>query len=462
MAEGIADHHFVLPREVPYYGPGGLPFAYPPLSFYLMAAVTQVTGMSPLTYMRFMPPLGLVASVVAMFFLARAITASIQQATLAAVLFGISPTTFELQGDIGGVCRGVGLLAALVTVTLVYRAVERATVRNVILAAVFLAATILSHFAYAVFAAVSMAMFGLRRVRRMWVVVVIGVIAAVLTLPWWVLMIHRHGLQVFMRIADTHDGMGFVRYLTDPWALGGLLVRDVVANGTPLGGGSAILGVAQQVATGAWFVPGWLLATVLFNGREGARFATVVTALLSASILRMVSESMCRRATSETRATATRAVFFGVLLLLSYGVAFVHHAISVAPSLSEEFLTVAQWVREHSPVNSRYLLVSDDAAQHEMMTYFARREPLVSYFGAEWTGRYREQADRQKEIVECVRERSYSCVDDFIRRNDLAVDVIVGRVDPRPESIASRIEAADDWRRVYANASYAVWQRRAR
>jgi hypothetical protein len=432
-----------------------------------MAAVTQATGMAPLTYMRFMPPFGLVASVVAMFFLARAITASIQQATLAAVLFGISPTTFELQGDIGGVCRGVGLLAALVTVTLVYRAVEHATVRNVMLAAILLAATILSHFAYAVFAAVSMAMFGLRSMfglrgmRRMWVVVVIGIIAGVLTLPWWVLMIHRHGLQVFMRIADTHDGMGFVRYLTDPWALGRLLVREVVANGTPLGSGSAVLGIAQQVATGAWFVPGWLLATALFNGREGARFATVVTALLSASILRVVSESMCHQATSETRATATRAVFFGALLLLSYGVAFAHHANSVAPSLSEEFLTVAQWVREHSPVDSRYLLVSDDAAQHEMMTYFARREPLVSYFGAEWTGRYREQADRQKEIVECVHERSYSCIDDFIRRNDLAVDVIVGRVDPRPESIAARIEA-DDWQRVYANATYAVWQRRAR
>ena len=34
MAKQIADANFYLPIESPFYGPGGIPFAYPPFGMY--------------------------------------------------------------------------------------------------------------------------------------------------------------------------------------------------------------------------------------------------------------------------------------------------------------------------------------------------------------------------------------------------------------------------------------------
>jgi hypothetical protein len=460
MAEGIADHHFALPRTIPYYGPGGIPFAYPPLSFFLMAAITH-TGMSPMAYMRWVPPLIMVAAVVAMFFLAHAITGSALEAAVATILFGISPATIALQSDTGGVCRGVGLLTALITVTFVSKALERSTARNVVLAGLFLAATILSHFAYAVFAVVSIATLGVRGWPRSWRLVLIGAIAAVVTMPWWLLVIHRHGLIVFTRITDTHDSLGFVRFVSSLQALGGVIMRDVLMNGSPLGIGSALLGVARNLSVGAWFLPGWLFATALLTGNEGARFVTVVSALLGASVVRAVAEQAVDHGASAARTYPARAIFFGTLLLFSYGYAFARHVTTATPAITEDLLRVASWTRAHTPPGSRYLLLSDDLSQHEFMTYLVRREPTVSYFGAEWTGRYREQTDRVKEIMDCVQERSYSCIDGVMRRQHLEADLLIAQVDPRPESIASRIDASAEWQRVYEDGHYAVWQKSA-
>lgn len=51
MAEQIAGANFVLPAEIPYYGPGGIPFVYPPLGHYLFALYLK-TGLSPWAYLR--------------------------------------------------------------------------------------------------------------------------------------------------------------------------------------------------------------------------------------------------------------------------------------------------------------------------------------------------------------------------------------------------------------------------
>jgi hypothetical protein len=461
MAERIADNHYALPQNIPYYGPGGLPFAYPPLAFYLMAAVTEGTGLSPMAYMRWAPPLILVAGIVAMFFLAHTMTASVLEATIAAVLFAISPATSALQSDTGGVCRGVGLLSALIAVTFAYKALERSTLRNILVAAFFLAATVLSHFAYAVFAAVSLATFGLRRWRAAWVIVLIGAITALTTLPWWLLVIQRHGLIVFTRISDTHDSLGFVRFGTSMRALGGVIMRAVLLKGSPLGLGCALLGMARDLSVGAWFLPGWLFATALITGNEGARFVAIVAALLGASVVRSVYEEVVAHGGSTARKFPAPAIFLGALLFLSYTHAFAQHIITATPAITEDLLHVANWTRTQTPADSRYLLLSADPSQHEFMTYLVRREPAVSYFGAEWTGRYRQQNDRVKQIIDCVRERSYSCVDGMMRSQQLAADLLIAPVDARPESIASRIDASGDWQRAYDDGHYAVWRRPA-
>ena len=80
MAERIVANGSAVPPTIPLYGPGGIPFAYPPLAFYLMAAVTTFFKVQPFDYLRFAPALFYLLSLVPMYALSRAITASPRQA----------------------------------------------------------------------------------------------------------------------------------------------------------------------------------------------------------------------------------------------------------------------------------------------------------------------------------------------------------------------------------------------
>jgi len=44
IATEIARHNYHLPATIPYYTASGIPFAYPPLGFYLVAVLHAVTG----------------------------------------------------------------------------------------------------------------------------------------------------------------------------------------------------------------------------------------------------------------------------------------------------------------------------------------------------------------------------------------------------------------------------------
>ena len=43
----IIQNHFVLPNTIPYYSLGGIPFAYPPLGFYIQAIVMKLFAPAP-------------------------------------------------------------------------------------------------------------------------------------------------------------------------------------------------------------------------------------------------------------------------------------------------------------------------------------------------------------------------------------------------------------------------------
>ncbi|MCC6416690.1 MAG: hypothetical protein IT429_00405, partial [Gemmataceae bacterium] len=69
MAELVAANGFRLPEWVPWYGPGGMPFAYPPLGFYVMAGATAGLGVPTLAYLAWAPALFCVAFLVPFYFL---------------------------------------------------------------------------------------------------------------------------------------------------------------------------------------------------------------------------------------------------------------------------------------------------------------------------------------------------------------------------------------------------------
>jgi 4-amino-4-deoxy-L-arabinose transferase-like glycosyltransferase len=70
----ILANHFQLPVHVPYASAGGLPFAYPPLSFYVQAALIGLFHHAPFLIVYWSPPLETALDVLTFYGLARQVS----------------------------------------------------------------------------------------------------------------------------------------------------------------------------------------------------------------------------------------------------------------------------------------------------------------------------------------------------------------------------------------------------
>src|ERR1041385_860478 len=89
MAKQIADANFRLPMESPFYGPGGIPFAYPPFGLYLLAVLIKLTG-KYFIFLRILPPLLSLISLIPLFYLTLQISKSPIASSVAIVLAATS------------------------------------------------------------------------------------------------------------------------------------------------------------------------------------------------------------------------------------------------------------------------------------------------------------------------------------------------------------------------------------
>jgi len=68
MSIEIIKNGFLLPVSIPYYYPGGLPFAYPPLPFYIQAIIIKLFSPDIFITINALPPFFSVISLFGFFF----------------------------------------------------------------------------------------------------------------------------------------------------------------------------------------------------------------------------------------------------------------------------------------------------------------------------------------------------------------------------------------------------------
>ncbi|ADJ13922.1 hypothetical protein [Halalkalicoccus jeotgali] len=70
MAEVVLENGYRRPEIIPHYTEGGLPFAYPPLMFYVMAVLIDF-GIDPFHLIRIVPGIASVLALIPYFYLSR-------------------------------------------------------------------------------------------------------------------------------------------------------------------------------------------------------------------------------------------------------------------------------------------------------------------------------------------------------------------------------------------------------
>ena len=447
MVRDIQANHYVLPSHTTYNS-YSIPFAYPPLPFYLAAVIDDLTPMSLAEVLRFLPLIANVLTIAVVYYFARRLLGTRTPAPeLAAIIFALLPRGYRWLIMGGGLTRSLAFLFALVALHQAYLSLKERKTAHLAGAAAFGALTVLSHPEAAYYLLYSfgalLLCYGLRR-QSLIDSFVLFTAVVLLTAPWWASTLARDGLAPFQSAARTGGQSWEIWRVFFYWDFTELSVLNWPAM-------LALLGVIVCISRGDLFLPIWLVVSVVLEPRSAPTFAMPPTAILAAvaiahfvlpiaqnpvpaalrleavplrlppqrkDILPWLHESgppMLRRG-APVLAVGAFVFFLGFLSIrevLLYD--------PVLTGVTAQDRAAFQWVSENTPSNSRFLVVSGDYNPFtdkvsEWFPALTGRQSVATLQGFEWLGekRYIRQWDNFDYLQSC---QNVYCLDSWTAEN---------------------------------------------
>lgn len=441
------------------YNDLGIPFAYPPLGFYLAAAITTVTAIDLVDLFRWLPLLLSTACVPAFAMLARELLPP-RAARAATYAYALVPAGFAWGIMGGGLTRSLGTLFALLALAALARALAGGSWRAVLLAAVLSGLTALSHPTVAAFLALSAILIALlrRRTRAAFArSLVVGGGAIVFAAPWWLIVVMRHGIGPVVAAATTGAASNSVAQSI------GTLLRWNAWNEPlfPLVSALGLAGVAIAVSRRDVLLPLWIVALAFVLPHAFQMPSAVPLALLAGIGVAAASEI----------ALAPRAARVVAIAGVGYlTVAAMFAFIGVLEGLALDERVAMKWVAEQTPPGARVLVLTTrnpgiDGAGEWLPALGLRASVLVPQ-GTEWLPGVTAEREREHERASACAESDGDCLERLAAdgvRYDYVYLASAGR-DPAPvpccAPLAKALRSDARYSLAYEGGSVLIFARR--
>lgn len=381
MILDLQKNHFVLPLFTTY-NQTAIPFAYPPLGFYLGAGISDLLNIPPLDIIRWLPGILNALCVPAFYFLAKEVLNHKLQSALATLVFALTPHLTSWLSMGGGLTRSLGMLFMLLALAHIHRVFAAGNKQSIWGAMIFSGLTALSHTEAPIYLA-AIAIYIWLMKPRSWTGLRDGALIAlgVLTLsaPWYGLVIFRHGITPFLSIAQTgaHSFAGLLKILNIA-----LLTEEPYLG---ILGALGILGIAVLVARKDYFLPLMLPVIFLAQPRSAHVMGNIPLAMAAGFFIAEIVLPGLEKVTGGKRS----APFFAVLTIY-----FLSNSMFYGLTLSTRHLTqqerdAMQWVKENTPKESGFLVISGEQTAFcdltgEWFPTLTERQSLTTIQGSEW------------------------------------------------------------------------------
>lgn len=425
MAEDLRANDFVLPRYATY-NDLPIPYAYPPLGFYLTALITSLTGISGVDVLRFVPALASLATIPVVYAIGRAVFRDDRMALATTAFFAVAPRSYEWLIGGGGITRAPAYFLALIAILIAIRMHSAPGRWKPLVAGVALGASALWHPEAGVFGAVSVVVTAAFMSADRWdalrKVVLVATTAFAIVLPWFVAIMVVHGPEPLVSARATGGSL-----------LDGLLV---LAASRTIGGFLEIMGMAASVGLivgiirRSWLIPVWMIAIIVIDPRAGATYASVAAAMAVAFLVRDIGRVASRageRNHSNTRRTRQGRIVTGVAFaILAIGVGADSVASRLDPLSPLHVLSAAErqgmsWVASNTDADSSVLVVSGTPwfvdAEAEWFPVLAERHSVATVQGHEWLGgdSFDTQHQRADRLLRCAARTDGACIERWLR-----------------------------------------------
>jgi hypothetical protein len=498
MAATVADSG-TLPTTIGGFTTEGVPFAYPPLGFYIMAVFLKL-GVDGVALLRFGSPVVLLGIVAFIYHLTWVLTDRPATALIAGIITGTHVTLNVYLVGASGFIRGLGFLFMLVAMFGAYQYYANDGGRRALATAtVGWGLVVLTHPVHAAAAGAGVAMAWLvwdRTPRGLATGAGIALGGLAVASPWWLTVVSNHGADIFFAGAGSQGS--FNSSLSDlgelvEWFWDGGYVPNWPA-------AFAVVGAASLVARGEWQKPVWLAAPIVLLVPPHGRLGILVVAplgavgfMLALSLLTELDIDLPDRSTErlsrlprpsrsglptlpssfDPPELSTRQVVAVVFFLVLVG-PFVGQNMAAASGTSPhsplpvyadaDDRTAMAWIESETAADTQVAVVGGAS---EWFPHLANRTSVIVKYGKEWSGQetFSRHESAQYELRNCW---NASCVNatlvdrEFAAETDYVYVPYGGFMSGRGGATISpalheSLVASEQFTRVYRNDGVGVY-----
>ncbi len=389
MIEALQNNGFRIPQFVEYNGLQ-IPFAYPPLGFYIAAGVGTVFGIDIFTILRWMPAIVLIGTIPSMYALSKAMLNSNMEAGLAAFIYALLPRsiTWLIMG--GGITRSVGQLFLILATLNLYRMYAEGKRKFAIGAVIFCSLVVVTHpeaTIHTIGIAIALALLHARNRRGFLQTGLVGAGALAVTSPWWASMLVRHGLAPFVSASQSgfHDFKYFYAFFID-------YTQETFI---PLIAVFAWIGVLYFVSKREYTLPLLFALPFLIEPRNAPNVGMITIPMLASHAIFQVllpalrgSQTKDQKISSLIGNTSQKLCIAVVTFCLFVGMQIFGMEMS-AKRIHPETRLAFEWVKAHTPPSSRFVILSGNRKpledfNNEWFPILTDRVSLTTLQGLEW------------------------------------------------------------------------------
>lgn len=477
MTRELVENHFRIPSFTTY-NHLGIPYAYPPLAFYLTAGLSQLFGWQLISIFRIFPAVVSILTIPAAYLLIKDLTEDDNLLSLAILIFSLIPVTFDWVIMGGGVTRAPGFLFALLALHFTVVLYKRGTIKPLILAGICLSLAILSHPETGFHAAVSVPVLWFflgRNKKGAWQTGLMALMTMLLTAPWWGKVLSTHGLPPFLSALSTSEQNGNAFFFP-------LNVTLTNESGTGSIAILALIGCLLFLAKKQWFLPVWAVISYTAAPRSAKIFIAPMVAIFAAYTMLLLIQWLDARKNNNGITVDSPSLLSSLFSQLLLAIMFLQWFPSSMRALNQ-FSTnrlgegeqaVFTWINTNTGANSRFVVLSD---------YFWSVDPISEWFpvltgrssvatvqGTEWLGGGNYEIAKQKalDLRNCV-DQSPQCIDawasdyqvtyDYLYIRKLRVQNSVELV-PYKNALADLLKNDPSYTLVYETDAVAVFKKR--
>lgn len=414
FSEQIIKNHYLLPARIPYYSYQGLPFAYPPLSFYFQAVILDLFNFPKIVLVNLIPPIFSGLGVISFYFLAKNVFSKKVELISSLLAFSLMPSAFNDHLEAAGLPESFGTLAIIWYAFFLFELWKKQKPQQALIAGIFLAICVISSpgSAYAsallsvIFALVMFIQFmnnhSMKAIALIFIVAGVGIS---LSAPYWLTVMIQNGKGVFISpFLAQHQGGSGVSFIEN--AINRILGMNISGGKFGIFWNTFIfLGFLISIFNKQFILPLSLLSMVVIP-REGGWLAPIFGSLLVgvgiAGFLSKYANGTKVSGTSNLTYKASYHILFLAFLFLN-----LYSSITTISNLfHDRQLVLKAWqiesledARVSIPESASVVLIGNDAFNEWGPTLLKREVINVSY-GLEWEPFEQRKVNQLNAVIE--------------------------------------------------------------